>query len=87
MVSLHWTIPILIPIPTQIELDCIVMLRIVHSGAIPIPMHVPMAMQMGAAPKLVSKSVLIRWNLTYFHFFFTSISLSVLVPVKLFCIL
>ena len=58
MVCLHFSIPIPKPIPTQIELGCILMLRLVYSGTIPI--HVPIPMQMGTVPNLVHILVPIR---------------------------
>ena len=44
LVYLHYPIPILV------ELGSIVILRRVYSGSRPIPMHVPIPMEMGTTP-------------------------------------
>ena len=61
----------------RILLECIlvVMLKIVYRGPTPILMHVPIPMQMGTAPNLVSVLVLIGWNLIHFHCSFALVSL------------
>ena len=58
MECLHFSMPFPTSIPTQIELGCIVMLRLVYSGLRPV--HVPILMQMGTAPNLVPILVPIR---------------------------
>ena len=65
MECLHWST--LIPKLILLELGFVVMFRSVCSGPRPIPMHVPIQMQMGTAPNLVP----IQWNLTHFHCYFT----------------